>query len=168
MAVVVFDPAAFKAAFPEFATVPDARLNILFLSATGVIDNTDASVIADVARRSAILSLVVAHLLAQFGTTVVGTGGANPSGVVGRLSSATEGSVSSSFEFNIPASAGAAWWNQTQYGAMAWMLLAPFRSFRYVAIGHSGEGYAHAFADRRLYPEGAQLLSENSGTPNGV
>ena len=30
MAIVVFDPAAFKLAYPEFANVPDARCNALF------------------------------------------------------------------------------------------------------------------------------------------
>lgn len=168
MAVVIFDPVAFKEAFPEFVDVPNARLQILFTAATGYIDNTDASIIVDGDRRSAIFSLIVAHLLTLRGNGIVGSSNSGPSGVVGRLSSATEGSVSSSFDMGVPMSTGAAWWNQTQYGAMAWMLLAPFRSFRYVAIGHSGVGYSHDFANRRLYSAGEQILSENSGTPNGV
>lgn len=168
MAVVIFDPVAFKEAFPEFADVSNARLQLVFTSATAFLDNTDASVIVDGDRRSAIFFWLVAHLLTLGGTGVIGASNSGPTGVVGRLSSATEGSVSSSFDMGVPMGAGAAWWNQTQYGATAWMLLAPFRSFRYVAIGHSGVGYSHDFANRRLYSAGEQILSENSGTPNGV
>lgn len=167
MAVVVFDPVAFKLAFPEFADVPDARLTALFgLIGATILDNTDASIVIDITQRAAMLDLVLAHMLTLFGTTVAGSAGAGPSGVVGRLSSATEGTVSSSFEMNVPASAGSAWWNQTQYGALYWVLMAPFRSFRYVPAGRSGVGQALDFLGR---PIGIQpRLTNNSGTPGGV
>lgn len=145
MTVVVFDPAVFKVAFPEFADVPDQRLTVLFTLAGTLLDNTDASPVVDVQQRAAMFDLIIAHLLTLFGTTVAGAAGSGPSGVVGRLASATEGTVSSSFEMNVPQNAGAAWWNQTQYGAMYWMLTAPFRSMRYFPAGRSGIGQSVDF-----------------------
>lgn len=169
MAVVVFDPAAFKVAFPEFAAVPDARLSLLFnMAAAGILDNTDASLVTDVDQRSALFSLLVAHLLTLFGTTLAGTAGAGPAGIVGRTASATEGSVSTSLEYNVPANPSAAWFNQTQYGAMYWIMLAPFRSFRYVAFGQSGIGRAVDYLNAAYAPQlrgGAG--GANSGTPGG-
>lgn len=164
MAVVVFDPAQFKLAFPEFAAVPDARLEVLFTLAEGLLDNTDASIVTDLKTRTSMFYYIVAHMLTLYGTSVVGTPGGSPSGVVGRLASATEGTVSSSFEFNVPASPGAAWWNQTQYGALYWMLMAPYRSFRYVALGRSGVGHAIDFLSRRR----RAAPDDNTGTPEGM
>lgn len=164
MAVVVFDPAQFKIAFPEFASVPDLRLTVLFGMAEGVLDNTDASIVVNITTRTSLFYLIVAHLLVLFGTTVTGTPGSGPSGVVGRTSSATEGSVSASFEFRVADTTSEAWWVQTQYGAMYWMLTAQFRSFRYVAIGQSGAGHAIDFRNRRRNT----LPDDNSGTPGGM
>lgn len=164
MAVVVWDSAQFKTAFPEFAAVPDARLEILFSLAEGLLDNTDASIVTNITQRTAMFYYIVAHMLTLFGTGIVGTPGGGPSGVVGRLSSATEGTVSSSFEFNVPPSPSGAWWNQTQYGALYWMLMAPFRSFRYVALGRSGAGHAIDFRNQRRNP----LPDDNTGTPEGA
>lgn len=170
MAVVVFDPNTFKAAFPEFAAVPDVRLTLLFnLAAAGILDNTDASPVTDMEQRAALFQLLVAHLLTLFGTTVAGTAGNGPIGIVGRTSSATEGSVSTSLEYNVPTNPSAAWFNQTQYGAMYWLMLAPFRSFRYIAFGQSGIGRAVNYLDAATL---AQLRGagggQNSGTPGGA
>lgn len=164
MAVVIFDPAEFKAAFPEFAAVPDLRLTTTFTAATAILDNTDASIVQDVDKREAMFYYLVAHLLTLFGTTVAGSAGAGPSGVVGRLSSATEGSVSSSFEMNVPPNASAAWWNQTQYGATFWLMTLPYRSMRYVAAGRSGVGRS---LDYLNWASLVNLRGANS-TPGGV
>lgn len=126
MADVAFDPAAFKAAYPEFGAVPDATLNGYFLRSQLFLVNEDCPV-QDEAKRLQLYWLLVAHI-AQL------SGALNPGGVpgpVGRTSSATEGSVSVSLEFN--ASMGASWFVQTSYGAAFWQATAYLRSFRYVA-----------------------------------
>lgn len=150
MATVVFDPAAFKLAFPEFANVADARLTMLFtLAASTLLDNTDNSPVMALDTRTNLFYLLVAHLLSIFGTGV----STNPddSTPVGRLSQATEGSVSGSFEYNIPdGSMLAAWYLQTPYGALYWTAVAPYRSARYVANGFSGIGYAYAYGQPRF------------------
>lgn len=153
MAVVVFDPILFYQAFPEFSNVPENRLIILFGLAEGLLDNTDCSPVQDIEQRTLLFYLIVAHLLTLLGTTQVdGSGnplpGSGPSGTIGRTSSATEGTVSVSFSYKEATSTGEAWWQQTQYGAMYWMMTARWRSFRYIAIGRSGAGHAVDFRSR--------------------
>lgn len=126
MAAVVFVPADFKAAYPEFSAVPDATLSAYFLRSQLFLVNEDCPV-QDEAKRLQLYWLLVAHI-AQL------SGALNPGGVpgpVGRTSSATEGSVSVSLEFN--ATMGASWFVQTPYGAQFWAATAYLRSFRYVA-----------------------------------
>lgn len=145
MAVVVLNTVKFKEAFPEFAAVPDGRLNVLFTMATStVLDNTDASPVTSEQERESLLFLLLAHMLTLYGTGPLagGAAGTGPSGAVGRVSTATEGSVSSSMEYHAAASATEAWFNQTQYGAMYWVMTARWRSMRYVALGSSGVGRA--------------------------
>lgn len=150
MAVVVFDPAVFKLAFPEFEAVPKARLELLFtMVGATILDNSDASIIVDPAVRAPLLDLLVAHMVTLYGSGVPGVPGGSPTGVVGRVSSATEGSVSTSLEYRAAASATEAWYNQTQYGAMYWAMTVQWRSFRYVALGQSGAGHALDYRNRR-------------------
>lgn len=155
MAVVAFVPADFKLAFPEFADVPDARLTALFnMAGATIIDNSDASVIVDPAVRAPLMDLLVAHMLTLYGTTVVGSASGGPNGAVGRVSSATEGSVSTSMEYRAASSATESWFNQTQYGAMYWAMTSQWRSFRYAVVGRSGVGQSLDFLNPRAlgYP----------------
>lgn len=163
MAVVVFDPAQFKAAFPEFASVPDARLTVLFTLATGIVDNTDASPVVDVTLRTSMFYYIVAHLLTLFGYTTSTGEVVPPIGVVGRVASASEGTVSTSLAYSVPANASEAWWTQTQYGALYWMLSLPYRSFRYVDLGQSGVGQSVDFLNRGRLRGGS-----GSNGPTGV
>lgn len=126
MAAVVFDPVAFKAAYPEFSAVPDAALEGYSVRSQLFLANQDCPV-PDEGKRLSLFWLLVAHI-AQL------SGALNPGGIpgpVGRTSSATEGSVSASLEFN--ATMGASWFVQTSYGAEFWQATAYLRSFRYVA-----------------------------------
>jgi hypothetical protein len=52
--------------------------------------------------------------------------------LVGRISEATEGSVTVKAEM-IAAPGSAQWYNQTKYGAQYWQMTLPFRSARYYA-----------------------------------
>lgn len=124
MAVVVFDPVAFKAAYPAFAAVSNAILQTCFDSACLYLSNTDASPVQDVGRRQQLLWLLTAHI-----AVLVGALNSNSAAPVGRTSSATEGSVSVSFEY--PSTISAAWFSQTQYGAMFWQATLSLRSFNY-------------------------------------
>lgn len=127
MAVVIFDPTAFKAAYPAFVAVPDALLTEYFNIATLYLSNTDCSIVQDIARRTTLLWLLTAHIAFL-------SGALNPDGspsMVGRISSATEGSVSVSTEF--PMTPSSAWFLQTAWGAQFWQATLSLRSFKYRA-----------------------------------
>lgn len=128
MAQVVFDPSAFKLAYPEFGAVEDGLLSSCFDLATLYLSNADCSVVQDLERRRILLWMLTAHIAYLRGAlTPAGISGGP--GLVGRTSSATEGSVSVSTDF--PSHPNAAWYNQTAYGAMFWQATAALRGFRY-------------------------------------
>lgn len=140
MAVVIFDPAAFKQAYPQFAAVNDAVLTNYFNLATLYLSNTDCSIVQDIPKRTTLLWLLTAHIAYLSGAL---NPGGQP-GLVGRISSATEGSVSVSAE--MPGSPNAAWFNQTAWGAMFWQSTLSLRSFRYrarptVVEGQNGRSF---------------------------
>lgn len=128
MAAVTFNPAAFKARYAEFAAVADATLTAFFSEATMYLSNTDSPV-ADMGRRLVMFNMLTAHIAALAGV-LSADGQPRP---VGRISQASEGSVSASFD-NEPATPGSpAWYQQTQYGAAFWRATSGLRSFGYVA-----------------------------------
>lgn len=128
--VVIFDAAAFVQRYPQFAAVPADTLGMLFDEATLIVNNTPNSVVRDVAQRRILLNLVVAHIATLSGVASPGGEGSNAT-QVGRVSSATEGSVSASLEMGATSNASA-YWLQTQYGATYWQLTAKFRTMRYI------------------------------------
>ncbi len=131
MGVVIFAPSAFKLRYPEFSSVDDVLLQQYFTQATIYLDNTDSSRVSDLAVRSMLLNMLVAHIACLYS----GANGQSPSGLVGRIDSASEGSVS--VHADMPGgTANSAWYMQTKYGADYWNATAPFRTFQYIS-GHS-------------------------------
>lgn len=126
--IVIFDPDEFKEIYPEFKDVPNARLAEFFTEATLLVDNTINSPIADLAVRKTLLYLMVAHLA----YLLFGKDGTP--GPVGRISHATEGSVSVSLDMP-GTNANSAWYMQTPYGAKYWAVTAPWRTAHYVPGG---------------------------------
>src|SRR5690348_805737 len=125
--VVVFDAAAFVGRYPEFNAVNASVLASLFGEATLMLDNTAASRVQQIEQRTPLLWMLTAHLTALN----VGVNGEAPSPLVGRIASASEGSVSVNVD-NGPQPATAAWYMQTKYGAQYWQMTASLRSARYV------------------------------------
>lgn len=128
--VVVFNPTAFTTRYPEFSTVDSGLLYEYFTEATLYLNNTINSVVQDVATRALMLNMVTAHIAAMNGQ---GANGQGSSPLVGRIDSATEGSVTVHAQYTNAQSGSAAWFNQTKYGAAYWAASKPYRSFRYVA-----------------------------------
>lgn len=129
MAVAVFDYAAWVARYPEFGAVSEQRAALFFAEAGLYLDNTDASPVQDVAMRLVLLNMVTAHIAALSGAL---NADGKPSGLVGRVSSASEGSVSVSTELGlVPGSA--VWFQQTSYGLSFWQATKGYRSAVYVA-----------------------------------
>lgn len=149
--VVAFDYGLWSATYPDLAgSVLQPQATGYFGLATLYLDNTGASPVQDATpggQRAVLLNLVVAHLA----KLLAPLNGEAPSGLVGPISSASEGSVSVSVTpLSMGTSALAAWFGQTQYGAMFWAATSGLRLARYVpgpaafrpAGGFAGYGWA--------------------------
>jgi hypothetical protein len=141
LGIVAFSPTAFKAAFPAFATIPDVALEMNFGFAELQINNTYCSVVCDVGTRANLLNLVTAHITALLN----GVNGQAPTGLVGRVSGATQGSVSVQTDFKAESEA-ASYFAQTPWGALFWQLSVRYRTARYIApcnerFGNSWESW---------------------------
>jgi len=142
MAAVTFSYDVWAFRFPELAqSVPPGMGAALFAEAGLYLFPGDGSLVIDEGQRLIILNMIVAHiaqLRSQAGT-----------GLVGRISGASEGSVSVSMAPTaLPGSAE--WFGLTNYGIMAWAALAPYRTAKYLP----GPG-----AFRRPYAPGAVGVS---------
>lgn len=126
--VVTFDYATWAARYPELAaSVDEALATLYFGEATLYLDNSAQSVVRDLTARAALLNMLTAHI-AKLNATI---GGQPPSGLVGRVASASEGSVSVSTDAGaIPGTA--AYFAQTQYGMSFWAATARYRTARYI------------------------------------
>jgi hypothetical protein len=127
MAVAVFNLANFQARYPQFNAVSPTRLAALFVEAGLYLSNTDCSPIQDLGRRGMLLNMLVAHISSLSGD-LSADGQAQP---VGRVSQASEGTVSASFEMNAPTPGTGPWFQQTTYGAAFWAATANLRGMRY-------------------------------------
>ena len=121
MAVVTFNPATFKLRYPELAGIDSALLELYFNEATVYCCNTHSAIIRDVRIREIILNMLTAHIATLAKRELVG-----------RISSATEGSVTVSAAMTTP-SGSRAWFDQTPYGASAWQAMGPYRTAIYIA-----------------------------------
>lgn len=125
--VVVFDPTAFKTAFPEFATLTDGVLTANFGLAQLQLNNSCGSRVCDANQRETLLDLLTAHITQLRN----GINGLPPQGIVGRVSDATEGSVSVGADMGTQVY-GQAYYSQTQFGALYWTSTARYRTMRYI------------------------------------
>lgn len=129
MAVAVFDYTAWTTRYPEFGAVNSTLAALYFAEAGLYLDNTDASPVTDVNIRLMLLNMLTAHVAVLAGALEPD---GKPSGMVGRISSATEGGVSVSLESGLlPGTA--AWFQQTSYGLSFWQATKNLRSATYVA-----------------------------------
>lgn len=127
MAVVTFNYCAFIARFPEFSSVSQDNVTACFSEAGIFCNNTDSSLVQDITVRALLLNYLTAHLVALY----FGTNGQAASQLVGRVTSAGEGSVNVSVDMGSQPT-NSSWYNQTKYGASYWRLAAPYRSMLYV------------------------------------
>ena len=128
MPAVVFDPAAFKARYPEFAAVANPTLAACFDEAGLYLSNSDNSPVQNLTRRATLLNMLTAHV-AYIGGLLSADGMPRP---VGRVSQASEGSVSAAFEGVPPTPGSGAWFQQSQYGAAFWQATNSLRGMRYI------------------------------------
>lgn len=131
---VVFNYAAWVQRFPSLSHVSEDFATLLFNEASLYCANV-LNIVCDTNTLTALLNLLTAHLAYLNAPQLNGqpdTSGSSPAPTqVGRISDATEGSVSVSFDMPDQPQA-AAWYNQTQPGASFWAATARYRTFRYV------------------------------------
>ncbi len=127
-ALAIFDYPTFIARYPEFSSVTSTLAQAYFNEATLYLANDGSGPVTDPVQQLTLLNMLTAHIAALNS----GVNGQTPSGIVGRISSASEGSVSVSSDMGgVPGTA--AWFVQTKYGFNYWQATASFRTFRYVA-----------------------------------
>lgn len=127
MPVAALDYTAWSARYPALAAFVSNDLAQSYWDEAGLfLDNTEASPVQDVGRRAVLLGLITAHL-AQLNRPAEAGG----SDVVGRVSAASEGSVSLSADMG-PVTASQAWWVQTKWGAESWAATVFLRRAIYV------------------------------------
>jgi hypothetical protein len=125
--IVVFNPAQFLIRYPEFASVDPGLLQAYFDEATIYLSNTECSVVRNIEPRALLLNMLVAHIAA----INAGVNGQPASPLVGRVNTATEGSVSVGTAMDgVPGTA--AWFMQTKYGSSYWQATAQYRTARYI------------------------------------
>lgn len=138
-APVTFDYALFTARYPEFAALTPELLGAYFDEANLYCQNSTCNPAFPDGTLRTLLFMVTAHIAwlnAPRGADGVPAMNGQPaSPIVGRINSASEGSVSVGADMG-DANAGSpsqAWWMQTKYGAAYWAATAQYRTARYMA-----------------------------------
>lgn len=126
---VTFNYSNWLVAYPQFSNVAEPQITGPVLALAEVYCRNDGGgPINDTNTQTQALGLMVAHVAQlMYGST---TQPVSP--IVGRVSSASQGSVSVSADFP-QGSPEAAWYNQTQYGAMFYQLIKAVTRGRYFA-----------------------------------
>jgi hypothetical protein len=125
-AVASFDYSAWIARYPEFSTVDEPTATAYFTEATIYHANDGSGPVANASQQLLLLNMLTAHLAQIYS----GANGQDPSPLVGRINTASEGTVSVGAELpGLPGSA--AWYSTTKYGLAYWAATAPYRTMRY-------------------------------------
>ena len=156
---VVFVYADWATRYPELAAPPDgtgtttaAQAADDFVLAGLYLNNTPCSVVQNISVRTILLYMLTAHIAA-----LAARQAAEPDGnaIVGRISDATQGSVSVSADVGTTNN-NQAWFYQTQYGMSFWQATAAYRAGgrykpgRVPYLGVSRVGYGGRFGGSRF------------------
>lgn len=149
--IVQFDDAEFIASYPEFTGIAAPAAQTQFNGATLLLDNSCASRVQDANKRMQLLYMLTAHLCTLNTGTDDGAGNVSPpQGIVGRIDSATEGSVTVSAQYASLVGQSLAFFAQTKYGALFWQATASYRTMHYVGpplTGPNGPGFPFQWGD---------------------
>lgn len=130
-AVASFDFNEWIALYPEFAGRVDAvRGGYYFDQATVLWRNDGTGPVSKTNTQKMLLYVLTAHLAQLFGPAKAG-GSPSSETLVGRIRSASEGTVSVEAEYSTTTTPTQAWYVQTKYGAEFWAMTAQYRNMRY-------------------------------------
>jgi len=129
--VVAFSYSGWSTRYPELAfSVSQPLAQMYFNEAQLYCDNTPTSSIRDASpggQREMLLNMVTAHIAAL--NAPLNSQESSP--LVGRISNATQGSVSVAAQNDYPPGT-VQWFQQTKYGAAFWTATAQYRTMHYV------------------------------------
>ncbi len=125
---VQFNYPAWIARYPEFAAVQPATAALYFAEASLYHRNDGTGPVTDASQQLALLNMATAHV-AKLAQAASKEGG----GIVGRITDATQGSVSVSADYGTTISQQQAFWISTPYGASYWAATAAYRTAHYRA-----------------------------------
>ena len=131
--IATFNSANFLARYPEFNALDADLLGQYYAEAGMYCRNDGGGPVSDLLTQTTFMNMVTAHIAALNG----GVNGQTPSQMVGRISSAGEGSVHVSLDMKVDN--GAAWFMQTKYGAAYWQASLPYRLGGYFVLDPSLE-----------------------------
>lgn len=138
MSAVAFNYAAWILLYPEFAGVSEPQATVFFRLAGLYWQNSTCNPSYSVDNGVTLLDLLnmvtahIAWLQSPRDAAGLPSSTGNPAApIVGRIGSASEGSVSVSVEWKGSGSPSEDWFVQTKYGAAFWQATAQWRTFRY-------------------------------------
>ena len=130
---VTFDYNAWVARYPEFAAVQSATAQEYFNEAGLYFANPNPRV-STTAILSTLLNMVTAHIASLYSQSQNDPTPGQPKDAntpVGRINSATQGSVTIQTQNDYPPGSPQ-WWQQSKYGASFWAASAQYRTGAYV------------------------------------
>ena len=125
--IATFSYQEFIAVYPTFSCLSALQAQAYFDQATMYHRNDGFGPVATEAIQKMLLYMLTAHI-----ATLLSGGSNGGAAPVGRLSSASEGSVSAEFDLGADVKMNQAWFVQTQYGLSYWQATAAYRQMRYV------------------------------------
>jgi uncharacterized protein DUF4054 len=126
--IVQFNYAQWIARYPGFARVAQPTAQEYFGEATLYLRNDGTGPVRDAGTQSRLLNMLTAHIAALNAPSADGEA-APP--LVGRISNATEGSVSVQTQNDYPPGT-VQWFQQTKYGSAYWAATVAYRSAHYL------------------------------------
>lgn len=139
LGIVQFVAAEFNAAWPEFAGLSVQQEQNAFNLASLFLANTCQGRVFNAQLRQTLLYMLTAHIAFLNSGTNDGAGNITPPpGIVGRINTATQGSVSVGAE--MVTTADSTFYMQTKYGAQFWAATARFRTAIYISPYITNDG----------------------------
>jgi hypothetical protein len=131
--IVQFLSSEFVALWPAFTGLTSAQQQNAFNQAILLLDNSCGSVVQDANARLTLLYLLTCHVLALTVGTNDGQGNISPpTGIVGRIDSGTQGTVSvSAGGYSSEVTQSEAYFIQTTWGAEFWQATMGYRTMLY-------------------------------------
>lgn len=121
--VVEFDTSEFCDLYPSIQGT-DPQLEMFFDMAQTLLNNTPCSIVGNLKERKRLLYMLVAHI------AMLNANAESGNAVVGRVASASEGTVSVSLDYGTMGN-NERWYLQTPWGAMYWQMTKKYRSAMY-------------------------------------